>query len=185
MPYRDIEKRRSYGRDWMRRNPEKAREAMRRWRQAHPVEHSKETRDFYARHKDRIDARRLAYRRARPEVKRAADHRRRARALGASGSFTAAQWREVLRQYGGRCAYCGAPSASEADHRIPLARGGGNGIDNILPACGRCNARKHTMTESEFLIREYGGKLDGTGLVITSWHVVSPTTSAFELAADK
>jgi hypothetical protein len=30
MPYRDLERRREYGREWMKRNPDKAREAMRR-----------------------------------------------------------------------------------------------------------------------------------------------------------
>jgi len=39
------------------------------------------------------------------------------------------------------------------DHRIPLARGGDNTIANILPACGRCNRRKHLMTEEEFRAR--------------------------------
>jgi 5-methylcytosine-specific restriction endonuclease McrA len=32
-------------------------------------------------------------------------------------------------------------------------RGGTNFIDNILPACRGCNARKHTMTEEEFRAR--------------------------------
>jgi hypothetical protein len=32
MPYLDPEKRHAYGREWMKRNPEKAREAMRRGR---------------------------------------------------------------------------------------------------------------------------------------------------------
>lgn len=41
----------------------------------------------------------------------------------------------------------------QVDHRIPLARGGSNSIDNILPACGRCNRRKHLMTEAEFRAR--------------------------------
>src|SRR3989442_10273597 len=36
---RDIEERRAYGREWIKRNPEKAREAMRRWRKNHPEEH--------------------------------------------------------------------------------------------------------------------------------------------------
>lgn len=36
---------------------------------------------------------------------------------------------------------------------MPLARGGSNSIDNILPACGRCNRRKHLMTEEEFRAR--------------------------------
>lgn len=41
----------------------------------------------------------------------------------------------------------------QVDHRIPLALGGTNTIENILPACPRCNARKHLMTEAEFRAR--------------------------------
>jgi 5-methylcytosine-specific restriction endonuclease McrA len=36
---------------------------------------------------------------------------------------------------------------------VPLARGGTNWIENILPACRVCNARKHLLTEDEFRAR--------------------------------
>lgn len=43
---------------------------------------------------------------------------------------------------GGPCAWgCGRP-ATTADHRIPLALGGDNGVDNLMPACGPCNASR-------------------------------------------
>jgi len=51
-----------------------------------------------------------------------------------------------------------------ADHRTPLARGGSNAIDNILPACAPCNLRKSRMTEPEFRARlaaEKQRKIDG------------------------
>ncbi len=65
-------------------------------------------------------------------------------------SFTSAQWLALLEYHGGRCAYCGSDVLIELDHRIPLIRGGSNSIDNILPACRRCNRRKHQRTEEEF-----------------------------------
>jgi hypothetical protein len=34
-----------------------------------------------------------------------------------------------------------------------LARGGTNYIENILPACRRCNTRKRLLTEEEFRAR--------------------------------
>jgi 5-methylcytosine-specific restriction endonuclease McrA len=43
--------------------------------------------------------------------------------------------------------------ALEPDHRVPLARGGANSIENILPACPRCNQRKALLTEGEFRAR--------------------------------
>ena len=64
-----------------------------------------------------------------------------------------AQWLALQIVWQGRCAYCRCPAPVQADHRIPLARGGMNGIDNILPACATCNQRKHLLTEDEFRAR--------------------------------
>ena len=152
MPYADLEQRRAYGRDWMKRNPERARGAMRRWRARHPDVHAARTRARYARDpkrfQERIDA--SPNRRA---VRRAMYHRRRARVMGAGPSFTASEWIALVETHGGRCAYCGVSSPLHADHRLPLERGGTNDIANILPACARCNLRKHLMTEEEFRAR--------------------------------
>src|SRR6266513_89501 len=153
MPYLDLEKRRAYGRDWMKRNAEKAREAMRRWRARHPQEH-KLARDGYdAAHPDSANARRKRYRQAHPEVRRVIWQLRRARLLGAGGKYTAREWADLVLRYQGRCAYCGEEGSLQPDHRVPLALGGSNLIENILPACGRCNRRKHLMSETEFRAR--------------------------------
>ena len=95
MPYADPEKRRAYGRAWMKRNPEKARAGMRRWRRRHPDLHAAQTRARYARDpkrfQERIDA--SPNRRA---VRRAMHQRRRARILGAGPHFTAAEWTALV-----------------------------------------------------------------------------------------
>jgi 5-methylcytosine-specific restriction endonuclease McrA len=152
MPYADPERRRAYGRAWMKRNPEKARAAMRRWRARHPDVHAARTRARYAldpkRFQERTDASPN-----RPAVRRAMHQRRRARLLGAGPHFTAAEWTALVEAHGGRCAYDGAPPPLHADHRLPLERGGTSVIANILPACRRCNLRKHLMTEEEFRAR--------------------------------
>jgi 5-methylcytosine-specific restriction endonuclease McrA len=79
---------------------------------------------------------------------RAANIKRR-RAAGGQ-SFSSAEWLALLAHHAGSCAYCGSKVLIEIDHRIPLTRGGSNTIDNILPACRRCNRRKHQRTEEEF-----------------------------------
>jgi 5-methylcytosine-specific restriction endonuclease McrA len=125
---------------------------MRRWRQEHPDEHRAEGRAYYARDPERrqrqIDA--SPNRRA---VRKAADARRRSRKLLAEGSYTWTEWVSLVEVHGGLCAYCGVSGVLHADHRIPLARGGSNSIDNIIPACPVCNFRKSTMTEAEFRTR--------------------------------
>src|SRR5438309_10949876 len=137
----------------MRHNPEKAREAMRRWRRRHPAEHNAEGRDYYARHKERLAPYFATYVRTHRELRQAIRARRRSRELAAEGNHTTEQWLALLQTYGYRCTYCGADGSLEPDHRIPLARGGTNYIENIVPACRRCNTRKRLLTEDEFRAR--------------------------------
>ena len=42
----------------------------------------------------------------------------------------------------GRCTKCGAQEELQFDHIIPVAKGGGNAIDNIQILCGNCNRQK-------------------------------------------
>jgi 5-methylcytosine-specific restriction endonuclease McrA len=155
--YKDPERQRAYAREWMKRNPEKAREAMRRWRVRHPELLRERRRDYKraARLRDgaKMNAQRAAYLASHPEVKRAKEQSYRARKIAAAGSFTGAEWLELVARWENVCAYDGAPGPLEPDHRTPLFRGGSNFIDNILPACRSCNGRKHTMTEEEFRAR--------------------------------
>lgn len=81
-------------------------------------------------------------------ISRSKKHARRSKSVG---RFTSDEWLALVEAYEGCCAYCGnRPEILCADHRIPLSRGGTNTIDNILPACGPCNAHKYTKTEAEF-----------------------------------
>ena len=153
MAYKNPEDQRRYALEWLKRNPQKARDAVRRWRIAHPAEHAAKNRRYYARHKVARNAHNALYHREHPEVVRAKWQNYRARKREAEGSFTGAEWLALVATYEGCCAYCGAAGPLEADHRLPLARGGSNLIENILPACRTCNARKHLLTEAEFRAR--------------------------------
>jgi 5-methylcytosine-specific restriction endonuclease McrA len=153
VPYRDPEQRRAYGRDWMRRNVDKARAAMQRWRERHPEAHRAENAAYYMRHAERVKKRIAEYHRANPSVVRAKSQKHRALRLAAEGAFTPEEWENLVREYRHRCAYCFTASPVEPDHRVALSRGGSNRIENILPACRKCNARKHRMTEAEFRVR--------------------------------
>ena len=126
---------------------------MRRWRERHRDAHRAENAAYYARHAQRLKLRIAEYHRANPAIVRAKSHKHRTLRLVAEGSFTAEEWSELVSAYGGRCAYCGELDKLEPDHRVALSRGGSNRIENILPSCHRCNARKHRMSEAEFRAR--------------------------------
>lgn len=77
-------------------------------------------------------------------------HRRRVRILGGEyEAVSAAAWAAKLAAYEGRCAYCG-DLATEVDHVVPLARGGGHMLDNLVPACQPCNRSKSDKLLSEW-----------------------------------
>lgn len=64
---------------------------------------------------------------------------------------------EVLSKTDGHCAYCGSKLKKgwHIDHVEPLYRGydkypKNNDIDNLMPACPRCNIWKHTHSVEKF-----------------------------------
>jgi 5-methylcytosine-specific restriction endonuclease McrA len=118
-----------------------------------PGDHSEDSRAYYRRHRERLARYFAEYQRTHPELRRQLSARRRARKVEAAGTFTLAEWLALVDLWDGRCAYCGERAPLQIDHRVPLARGGTNSIDNILPACGPCNRRKHSMFEQEFRAR--------------------------------
>lgn len=67
------------------------------------------------------------------------------------GTHTREEWETKKRQYDYRCLYCGKKfSRLTKDHMIPVSKGGMNTIDNIFPACGKCNKRKHDKDLVDF-----------------------------------
>jgi 5-methylcytosine-specific restriction endonuclease McrA len=68
------------------------------------------------------------------------------------------------------CPYCGRTMTLEPsdvppyrgaslDHKIPLCRGGGNTLENLVICCSGCNMKKHNMTEKEFVRMKQGVSL--------------------------
>jgi 5-methylcytosine-specific restriction endonuclease McrA len=80
--------------------------------------------------------------------------RYRARKIGAAGDFTPDQVSALCESRGHRCFYCNQKRKLEAEHRVPLCRGGSNDISNIVPACKSCNSRKGRLTAEEYLARK-------------------------------
>ena len=55
-----------------------------------------------------------------------------------------ASWAAAVVARDGACVDCGATVGLEADHLIPLARGGGFTLDNGAARCHGCHARRTT-----------------------------------------
>ena len=55
-----------------------------------------------------------------------------------------AAWAAAVVARDGVCVDCGGTDALQADHVVPLARGGGWTLDNGATRCQRCHARRTT-----------------------------------------
>ncbi len=58
----------------------------------------------------------------------------------------------VLKRDSYICAYCSG-EATQVDHVIPRANGGGHELDNLVACCAPCNSRKGAHNEGVFLAR--------------------------------
>lgn len=68
-----------------------------------------------------------------------------------------AQWTALTTEWNG-CAYCGATDrALQRDCVLPISRGGRYTLENVVPACGSCNASKCNDEVTSWLRRK---KLD-------------------------
>ena len=63
--------------------------------------------------------------------------------------------KEYRKIYESPCFYCGATERIEADHIIPVSRGGATSVGNLISACRSCNAQKSNMFITEWRYRKY------------------------------
>lgn len=106
-------------------------------------------RAYYEQYRDQVIARSKEWAEDHLEkVKRfKANNRRRRRAAknAGKGHFTVEEFDALCSAYGYACLCCGVTDRIlEADHVVPLTRGGSDEISNIQPLCGECNRRKFT-----------------------------------------
>lgn len=83
-----------------------------------------------------------------------ATRRRRRRMAAVEHDLDAAQWAALTAAWGG-CAYCGAAGVPlQRDCVLPISRGGRYTVDNVVPACGPCNASKCNTEVTAWLRRK-------------------------------
>lgn len=62
--------------------------------------------------------------------------------------------REFLVSCQKNCAFCQVSlddKSFSVDHKIPISRGGGCGLDNLVQCCRRCNTAKGSMNVNEYM----------------------------------
>lgn len=127
---------------WRKANPEKFSQYSCRWQKANPEKHSEYSRRWQEANPEK-------YR----ENRRGKKRRRRARKLAATiVPFTTKQLATRMTVFDNKCVYCGGPF-EHVDHFFPLSRGGAHSLDNLVPACSRCNQSKNDSDPLEWMMR--------------------------------
>lgn len=165
---------------WYAKNPEKAKELIRKrmaaWRARNPDKVKQQHIERYLKDPDKERARSVRRRRENPEavaasykkwlekdperaalIYRCIKHARRSRILTAGGKFTRADVMDLMKRQHGKCAYCHKSLKKEfqIDHIIPVSKGGTNWPNNIQLVCPQCNAKKNAKLP-EIFAREHG-----------------------------
>ena len=137
----------AYAQQWRKDHQEVIQVEKHQYYQSHKAEKKLYNSKYRQAHLEELRKKESLYKATHPEVKQAAQKRRRARKHNAPiNDFTAAQWREMQAAYDHRCAYCHKRCKGKLtqDHLEPLSKGGSHTKKNIVPACRACNSRKHT-----------------------------------------
>lgn len=112
---------------WQRDNRARVSANVSAWRKKNPEKHLENTREYRTNNR----ARRTLY-----------AQKRIAKSKAVECTFTNEQWKASVSVFDNACAYCGAGGSLTQDHVVPVSLGGGYTVNNIVPACTRCNCSK-------------------------------------------
>src|SRR3954452_13509511 len=91
------------------------------------------------------------------------------------------QWAALQAAWGG-CAYCGATGTPlQRDCVLAISRGGRYTLDNIVPACGPCNASKGNDEVTGWLRRK---RLDERAFLLRHLEIRTALTQRFPTEPD-
>lgn len=143
-------------------NPDQFRKHHKQCRSCQNAYHRARNKEMYKDRKDEVQARATEWNRNNPERRReiraawkkrnrekvvAYENRRRAAKRNSGGAYTSEEWFALVEREGNCCSCCRRTDVKlQADHVIPLSRGGSNLIENIQPLCGDCNNWKFTKS---------------------------------------
>lgn len=151
MPFKDPEKQREANRRWYAKNREREQAKRRGWHEEDRERSRASSRRYYEENRESVLARTTQWKQDNPEMAR--EHGRknsRNRRIALDPLNTVAVgWIQILE--GDPCAYCGGPM-EEVDHIVPVKHDGTNDWDNLAATCKSCNASKYTRSLLEYLL---------------------------------
>lgn len=137
---------------WRAAHPERAKALVQRWHSEHREHLLREGARWRKENREYLremakQPKRMAHNRDNSKWQRAKRH-----AAGASRKITRAEWDQVTDSYCGLCIYCNErPAVLTQNHVESLKNGGSHSLDNLAPACRRCNCSKQSKSLVLFL----------------------------------
>lgn len=125
------------------KNKEKSLCRQKKYYEENRQKESDRKKKYYRKNIEKESDRKKKYRKENADVCRRSYQKRRSLKNSAPFTLTGPQWEEIKAIFKGKCAYCGKTSSLEQEHFIPLSKGGGHTIENIIPACKSCNSSKN------------------------------------------
>ncbi len=110
-----------------------------------------------------------------------AARRRKRRVDAADNDLTPQQWADIVAAWGS-CAYCSATAVSlQRDCVQPISRGGRYTVENVVPACGSCNASKSNSEVTSWMRRK---RLDEPAFLLRHYQVMRGLRTVVELPGE-
>ena len=120
---------------WSEENKDKKAAGQKKWREENKEKKAASQKKWQEENKEKMTA---------------SWHKYQARKAGNGGAFTAREWRDLKKKYGYKCLCCGEKNKLEADHVIPVSKGGTSDIYNIQPLCKSCNSSKGNRHSTDY-----------------------------------
>ena len=134
--------------EWYAVNSEEQNKKSQDWWRAHSQKINRYRQKKYAANPEKFKEAQKKWQKANPEKCAELRRNKRARKRNAEGKHTAKDIQKIFDRQGELCNACGKKlirynkKQYHVDHIIPLAKGGGNGPDNLQLLCPYCNMTK-------------------------------------------
>lgn len=138
---------------YYRNNKDACERAKKIYYEKHKLEIRLYQKQYQTTNRERINANTRKWRKANPESTKLSTMNQRIKRKRNMGDakISLSYWKDLLKKFNYKCAYCGEKKNLSIDHIYPLSRGGIHHQSNILPACISCNSKKWNNIYMEFL----------------------------------
>ena len=148
-----LERIKEYNKNYYAQNIKKANEVSKKWRAEHPKETREYNKKWRFQNNKKIKEYKKAWDASHLELYIVYNQKYRAAKRNAlENGITLPEWEKMKEETQSRCVYCCKKFEHlEMEHVIPISKGGTHDINNIVPACEKCNASKHNKSLLMFL----------------------------------